>query len=58
MNKEIIPGLEHELKQMLTKVKEPIVNVNKVFYEKLVLEEQKNDHMVQVYEQRLQMAQQ
>ena len=31
---------------MLTKVKDPIINVNKVFYEKLVLEEQKNDHMV------------
>mmetsp|Transcript_44511 Transcript_44511/g.59055 ORF Transcript_44511/g.59055 Transcript_44511/m.59055 type:complete len:126 (+) Transcript_44511:1017-1394(+) len=58
MTKEIIPGLEHELKSMLSKVKDPIANVNKIFYEKLVNEEQKSDHMVQVFEQRLHMAQQ
>lgn len=58
MQKEIIPGLEHELKQMLSKVKEPIANVNKILYEALLNEEHKNDHMVQVFEQRLQMASQ
>ena len=58
MQKEIIPNLEHELKQMLTKVKKPIANVNKILYEALLNEEHKNDHMVQVFEQRLQMAQQ
>lgn len=42
---------------MLSKVREPIANVNKILYETLVNEEQKNDHMVQVFEQRLQMAQ-
>lgn len=45
-----MPELERELKQMLAKVKEPIANVNKIFYEKLVGDEQKNDHMVQVFE--------
>ena len=43
---------------MLTKVKKPIANVNKILYEALLNEEHKNDHMVQVFEQRLQMAQQ
>ena len=55
---QIMPELERELKQMLNKVKEPIANVNKIFYEKLINEEQKSDHMVQVFEQRLQFAQQ
>lgn len=58
MSSQILPELERELRQMLAKVKDPIVNVNKIFYEKLVNEEQKSDHMVQVFEQRLLFAQQ
>ena len=50
MSTQIMPELERELKQMLAKVKEPITNINKIFYEKLVGDEQKNDHMVQVFE--------
>ena len=46
MATQIMPELERELKQMLNKVKEPITNVNKIFYEKLINEEQKSDHMV------------
>ena len=57
MASQIMPELERELKQMLSKVKEPITNLNKIFYEKLINEEQKSDQMVQVFEQRLQFAQ-
>ena len=39
MATQIMPELERELKQMLNKVKEPITNVNKIFYEKLINEE-------------------
>jgi len=52
-----MPELERELKMMLSKVKEPITNMNKVFFEKLINEEQKSDQMVQFFEQRLQYAQ-
>ena len=53
-----MPELERELKLMLSKVKEPIASVNKIFYEKLINEEQKSDHMVQEFERRLSFAQQ
>ena len=46
MANHIMPELERELKVMLSKVKEPITSINKIFYEKLVNEEQKSDHMV------------
>ena len=39
MATQIMPELERELKLMLNKVKEPITNVNKIFYEKLINEE-------------------
>ena len=58
MANQIMPELERELKVMLSKVKEPITSVNKIFYEKLINEEQKSDHMVQEFERRLQFAQQ
>ena len=50
MNQHIMPELERELKSMLSKVKEPVASVNKILFEKLVNEEQKSDHMVQVFE--------
>ena len=46
----IMPELEKELKGMLNKVKEPVLSVNKVLYEKLVNEEQRSDYMVQTFE--------
>ena len=58
MANQIMPELERELKLMLSKVKEPITSVNKIFYEKLINEEQKSDHMVQEFERRLSFAQQ
>ena len=54
----IMPELEKELKGMLSKVREPILSVNKVLYEKLVNEEQRSDYMVQTFEQKMQLVQQ
>lgn len=48
-----MPELERELKTMLSKVREPITNLNKIFFEKLINEEQKSDQMVQIFEQKL-----
>ena len=39
MSQHIMPELERELKQMLSKVKEPVTSINKIFYEKLINEE-------------------
>ena len=50
MANQIMPELERELKQMISKVNQPITNINKFFYDKLVNEEQKSDQMVQVFE--------
>ena len=58
MRAKIMPELESELKSVLSKIKEPITNVNKIFYEKLCNEEEKSDHMVRIFESKIQQLQQ
>ena len=56
MSGQILPELEKQLKMMLQKVKEPLISVNKLLYEKMINEEQKSDHMVDVFKGKLDFA--
>ena len=55
MTTQIMPELEKHLRTLINKVKEPLVSVNKMYYEKLINEEQKSDHMVSVFQSKLEI---